>query len=305
MVIMVVVMSRGPHLAVWPLTCCLCCQVVALVMDGESDPSPAVAEEAGERVEPMEATPSPQPHTTPASVEAGGEAVSMETEDGATEDNEDDDVVLVGEEASQPTAAATTPQDTPSADSQEPPAAASAAVDMSVSAPPSVTADSPESSNSTAAAPAMAAAEPIVIDDEEDLESKDASLSSPQPPGGSSPSHSSGALSSTEPDSEIRIANVTTLGSGDQKEEPSALAADDVHQEDMNLMITSVTSLQGGAAAVTEVRNTRATVSFRGFPLNLVGFEKNAQFCFICSSLNENTKKTVSLIFKPLLVGLL
>lgn len=239
-------------------------------MDGELDPSPAVAEEAGERVEPMEATPSPQPHTTPASVEAGGEAVSMETEDGATEeggaeDNEDDDVVLVGEEASQPTAVATTPVDTPSADCQEPPAAATAAVDVSTLATPSVTSDSLGSSNSTAAPPpTTAVAEPIVIDDEEDLEPKDASPGSPVPPGGSSPSHSPGALSSTEPDSEIRIASVTTLGSADQKEEPSAMAADadadDVHQEDMNLMITSVTSLQGGAAAVTEVRYMRYVV---------------------------------------------
>lgn len=261
---MMMMVLGGPHLAVWPLTCRLCCQVVALVMDGESDPSPAVAEEAGERVEPMEATPSPQPHTTPASAEAGGEAVSMETEDGATEeggaeDNEDDDVVLVGEEASQP--AATAPQDTPSADCQEAPAAATAAVDMSTSATPSVTSDSLGASHSTAAAPTTTA-EPIVIDDEEDLEPKDALQGSPVPPGGSSPSHSSGALSSTEPDSEIRIASVTTLGSGDQSEEPSALAADtdDVHQEDMNLMITSVTSLQGGAAAVTEVRNSRIPV---------------------------------------------
>lgn len=253
----------GPHLAVWPLTCRLCCQVVALVMDGESDPSPAVAEEAGERVEPMEATPSPQPQTTPASEEAGGEAVSMETEDGATEeggaeDNEDDDVVLVGEEASQPTAAA---QDTPSAGCQELPAAAAAPVDMSTQAMPSLTSDSPGSSNATAAeAPqTAAAAEPIVIDDEEEPEPKDASPCSPAPPGGSSPSRSPGALSSTEPDSEIRIASVTTLGSSDQKEDAVALAvdADDDHQEDMNLMITSVTSLQGGEAAVTEVRHTR------------------------------------------------
>lgn len=242
----------GPHLAVWPLTCRLCRQVVALVMDGESDPSPAVAEEAGERVEPMEATPSPQPQSTPASEEPGGEAVSMETEDGATEDNEDDDVVLVGEEASQP--AATAPQDTPSADCQEPPAA----VDMSAAAMPSLTSDSPGSSN-TVVPQTATVAEPIVIDDEEEPESKDASPCSPAPPGGSSPSRSPGALSSTEPDSEIRIASVTTLGSGGQIENPSAPAADadDVQQEDMNLMITSVTSLQGGAAAVTEVSSTR------------------------------------------------
>lgn len=249
--------------------CCLCCQVVALAMDGESDPNPVVAEEAGERVEPMDATPSPQPQTTPA-LEEAGEAVSMETEDGATkeggtEDNEDDDVVLVGEEAPQPSAT-TISQDTPSTDCQEP-AAAVAAVDMSTAAMPSVTSDSPASSSaSTVGAPskpqtaaaAAAAAEPIVIDDEEDSELKDTSRSSPAHPGGSSASHSPGALSSTEPDSEIRIASVTTLGSSSQKEESTTPSVNtDVHQADMNLMITSVTSLQGGAAAVTVVRTIR------------------------------------------------
>uniref|UniRef100_A0A665V2Q9 Zinc finger, MYM-type 2 n=1 Tax=Echeneis naucrates TaxID=173247 RepID=A0A665V2Q9_ECHNA len=95
--------------------------------------------------------------------------------------------------------------------------------------------------------------EPIVIDDEEDSEQKDTLSSSPAPPGGSSMSHSPGALSSTEPDSEIRIASVTTLGSGSQKGSSAVSAVstsphpvDD--QADMNLMITSVTSLQEGAA---------------------------------------------------------
>uniref|UniRef100_A0A674NWL8 Zinc finger MYM-type containing 2 n=1 Tax=Takifugu rubripes TaxID=31033 RepID=A0A674NWL8_TAKRU len=95
-------------------------------------------------------------------------------------------------------------------------------------------------------------AEPIVIDDEEDPD-KDASLASPAHPGGSSASHSPGALSNTEADSELRIASVTTLG-GTQKESFSASALDalpheDDEQADMNLMITSVTSLQGGGAA--------------------------------------------------------
>lgn len=234
-------------------------------MDGESEPNPAVAEEAGERVEPMDATPSPQ-QTTPPSEEAG-EAVSMVTEDGATkeggtEDN-DDDVVLVGEEAPQPSAT-TLSQDTPSTDCLEP-AAAVATVDMSTAAMPSKTPSSPASSStSTAAAPPKpptTEAEPIVIDDEEDSEQKDASSSSPAHPGGSSESHSPGALSSTEPDSEIRIASVTTLGSSSQKGGSTASVNTpprpvDV-QADMNLMITSVTSLQGGAAAVTVVRITR------------------------------------------------
>lgn len=237
-------------------------------MDGESEPNPAIAEEAGERVEPMDATPSPQRQTTPPSEEAG-EAVSMVTEDeatkeGGTEDNGDDDVVLVGEEDPQPSAT-TLSQDTPSTDCLEP-AAALATVDMSTAAMPTKTPSSPASSStSTVAAPAKpptTAAEPIVIDDEEDSEQKDNSPSSPAHPGGSSASHSPGALSSTEPDSEIRIASVTTLGSSSQKESSAVSAVNspphpvDI-QADMNLMITSVTSLQGGTAAVTAVRITR------------------------------------------------
>uniref|UniRef100_A0A3B4Z321 Zinc finger MYM-type containing 2 n=1 Tax=Stegastes partitus TaxID=144197 RepID=A0A3B4Z321_9TELE len=231
-------------------------------MDGESEPNPVVAEEAGERVEPMDATPSPEHPTTPPSEESG-EAVSMATEDvttkeDGTEDN-DDDVVLVGEEAPQPSAT-TFSQDTPSTDCLEP-AAAVATVDMSTAVMPSKTPSSPASSNaSTVVAPPKpptTVVEPIVIDDEEDSEQKDTSSSSPVPPGGSSASHSPGALSSTEPDSEIRIASVTTLGSSSQKGSSAISEANspphpvDI-QTDMNLMITSVTSLQGGAADVTE-----------------------------------------------------
>ncbi|XP_042281735.1 zinc finger MYM-type protein 2 [Thunnus maccoyii] len=225
-------------------------------MDGESEPNPAVAEEAGERVEPMDATPSPQQQTTPPSEEAG-DAVSMVTEDGTTkeggtEDN-DDDVVLVEENAPQPSAT-TLSQDTPSTDCLEL-AAAVATVDMSTATVPSRIPSPPAfSSTSTVAAPPhppTTVAEPIIIDDEEDSEQKDTS-SSPAPPGGSSAPHSPGALSSTEPDSEIRIASVTTLG------EKGSSAVSTVNalphpvdiQADMNLMITSVTSLQGGAAAV-------------------------------------------------------
>ncbi|KAF3694556.1 Zinc finger MYM-type protein 2 Zinc finger protein 198 [Channa argus] len=231
-------------------------KVVALVMDGESEPNPAVAEEAGERVEPEGATPSPEQQTTPPSDEAG-EPVTMDTEDGATkvggtEDN-DDDVVLVGEEAPQPSAT-TISQDTPSTDCPEPTPAV-AAVEMSTAAMPSKTPSPPASSGASAlAAPPKTpttAAEPIVIDDEEDSEQKDASSSSPQPPGGSSVPHSPGGLSSTEPDSEIRIASVTTLGSSSQKGSSTASAVNTPPHPmqvptDMNLMITSVTSLQGG-----------------------------------------------------------
>uniref|UniRef100_A0A3Q3BMH4 Zinc finger, MYM-type 2 n=1 Tax=Haplochromis burtoni TaxID=8153 RepID=A0A3Q3BMH4_HAPBU len=223
-------------------------------MDGESEPNPVVAEDVGERVEPMDATPSPQQNPTPPSEESS-EAVSMVTEDGATkeggtEDN-DDDVVLVGEEAPQPSAT-TLSQDTPSTDCPEL-AAAVATVDTSTAAK---TPGSPASSNaSTAAAPPKpptTTTEPIVIDDEEDSEQRDTSSSTPVPPEGTSASHSPGALSSTEPDSEIRIASVTTLGSASQKGGSTVNSPPHPEdaQPDMNLMITSVTSLQGGAAAV-------------------------------------------------------
>lgn len=223
-------------------------------MDGNQNS--VVAEEAGEQVEPMDATPSPQPQPALVS-EEDQEAVSMVTEDGApkeggTQDNEDDDdVVLVGEEAPQPSA--TAPQDTVGTDCLEA-AAAVAGVDTPAAPVPSTSPSSPASSS---APKPQTTAEPIVIDDEEEAD-KDASLASPAHPGGSSASHSPGALSSTEPDSEIRIASVTTLGSCTQKEGFSTSAADalpheDDEQADMNLMITSVTSLQGGTAADTAV----------------------------------------------------
>lgn len=239
-------------------------------MDGESEPNPAIAEEAEERVDPMNATPTSEQQATPPSEEAT-EAVSMDTKDGATkegstEDN-DDDVVLVGEEAPQPSAT-TLSQDTPSTDCLEP-AAAEATVELSTAAMPAKTSGPPASSSaSTVATPPKTptTAEPIVIDDEEDSEQKDTSTSSPLPPGGSSAPPSPGVLSSTEPDSEIRIASVTTLGSSSQKGSAPVSAVNspphpvDV-EADMNLMITSVTSLQEAAVADTAVRiNTMAFV---------------------------------------------
>ena len=232
-------------------------------MDGESEPSPVVAEEAGEQVESMNATPSPQQQTTPPTEESG-EAVSMEIGDGApkeadTEDN-DDDVVLVGEETPQPSTTNTS-QDTPSPDCLNP--AAAETVDMYTTEIPSNTPGSPVSSNASVLVasqkPLTTVPEPIVIDDEEDSEQKDTSSSSPVPAGGSSASHSPGALGSTEPDSEIRIASVTTLGSNNEKGSSTHSTVNTPPhpadaQEDMNLMITSVTSLQGRAAAVIAVR---------------------------------------------------
>uniref|UniRef100_A0A3P8ZMU0 TRASH domain-containing protein n=1 Tax=Esox lucius TaxID=8010 RepID=A0A3P8ZMU0_ESOLU len=94
-------------------------------------------------------------------------------------------------------------------------------------------------SNTPSPHPTLSAAptEPIVIDDEEDVGQRGSSSLSTA---GAPPSPDSGGiLSSTEPDSEIKIASVTTLG-------PSAAAAEAETEGDMNLMITSVTSLRGG-----------------------------------------------------------
>nr|XP_057938977.1 zinc finger MYM-type protein 2 [Doryrhamphus excisus] len=201
--------------------------VVALVMDGELEPNPAVAEEAGEPEEHMDATPSPCQQAAPPIVVVA-ESVSMATDEdapkkGCTDD--DDDVVLVDEEAPEPPAS-TSSQDTPMSKDPEPPAATA---DMSAAATPTSSGAS-ESSN-------PATTEPIVIDDEEESEEKQASSPSTAPTGGSSP----GTVSSTDPNSDIRIANVTTLGQRGEKEAGADAQAD--------LMITSVTSLQGGAVA--------------------------------------------------------
>ncbi|XP_068428408.1 zinc finger MYM-type protein 2 isoform X2 [Clinocottus analis] len=217
-------------------------------MDGEPEPIPAEAEEAaGERVEPMDATPSPEPAAAPASEEEAGEAVSMEEEEeeAGEEKGDDDDVVLVGEEDPEPSAAA--------ADLLEP---AETADMVTTTSPPA----SPASSRPSPVAVAVAKppeAEPIIIDDEEEEEEEeeeDASSSSPpHAGGGSSESRSPGALSAAEPDSEIRIASVTGRDGGAASaagSPPDTPPPADV-QEDMTLVITSVTSLQGGAAAVT------------------------------------------------------
>ncbi|XP_054644003.1 zinc finger MYM-type protein 2 isoform X2 [Dunckerocampus dactyliophorus] len=198
-------------------------------MDGELEPNPAVAEGVGEPEEHMDATPSPCQQATPP-IAAAAESVSMATDDdaprkGCTDD--DDDVVLVDEEAPKPPAS-TSSQDTLVSKDPEPPAATA---DMSAAATPTSIGVS-ESSN-------PATTEPIVIDDEEESEEKQASSPLTAPTGGSSP----GTFSTTDPNSDIQIANVTTLGQKeDAKAEPSADAQAD-------LMITSVTSLQGGSVA--------------------------------------------------------
>lgn len=146
------------------------------------------------------------------------------------EDNDDDVVLVEEDEAVAP----------PSQDRTSP----EPAVDPSATATPSQ-APSPSVSSNTTRLPAASPAEPIIIDDEDDSEHKDTSANK-TPPGGSLASHSPAAL--TEPDSEIKIASVTTLGSREHRENSSPQMEEG--QADINLMITSVTSLQEGGTSL-------------------------------------------------------
>ncbi|XP_061697515.1 zinc finger MYM-type protein 2 isoform X2 [Syngnathoides biaculeatus] len=198
-------------------------------MDGELEPNPAVPEEevatagaaaaAGEHVE---AAAAPTVETP--------ESVAVATHDDEPPkkgSGEDDDVVLVEEHAPElpplnecPECPADMETENKSPAQATPPAEVT--LHAEVTPPAAATPDASEPSN-----PASAA-EPIVIDDEEEPEEKQ---------GGSSPAN----LSSMEPHSEIRIANVTTLGKkrgAEGKTSPGDAQAD--------LMITSVTSLQDG-----------------------------------------------------------
>ncbi|XP_077392651.1 zinc finger MYM-type protein 2 isoform X2 [Festucalex cinctus] len=196
-------------------------QVVALAMDGESEPNPAVPEEevatagvaaVGEHVEAAAAptVEAPEPVATATGDDEAPKKVRGE---------DDDDVVLVEEQAPEPQPTskecleAPTGMETEHTSPAEATPAAEEAPPAQVTPPVAATPDTSEPS-----IPASAA-EPIVIDDEEEPEEKR---------GGSSPT----TLSHMEPHSDIRIANVTTLG---QKRDTRA-----------DLMITSVTSLQGG-----------------------------------------------------------
>ncbi|XP_016316342.1 zinc finger MYM-type protein 2-like [Sinocyclocheilus anshuiensis] len=164
----------------------------------------------------------------------------------ASEDN-DDDVVLVEE----PPAHSQPPSPTPA----ETLAAAKDCAESATTATASSKAPSPPASAATtstaASTTAKSQSEPIVIDDEEDSELKGAASSSLPPP------EAEDALSSTEPDSEIKITSVTTLGTDSSAvamatstATPLALCA----QEDINLMITNVTSLKGeGGPAATRL----------------------------------------------------
>ncbi|KAG9330406.1 hypothetical protein JZ751_025527 [Albula glossodonta] len=230
------------------------------------EPGPSGEEGAGpvEETAPMDTIATPTEKATPADDDMPKEGSNPDpgpapvTSDPpkSGEDDDDDDVVLVDpppqtnasprdtsspkptdcpEQEAMATAAEATPTLTPSAtESATPP-------------PPSL---SPPPPSSPAPAPTAARppGEPIVIDDEEDsTERKDSSSSSTVAP----------ALSSTEPDSEIKIASVTTLGGASSDPAPKDAIGMATREElvgapppdgDMNLRITSVTSLQRGGA---------------------------------------------------------
>uniref|UniRef100_A0A672SG13 Zinc finger MYM-type containing 2 n=1 Tax=Sinocyclocheilus grahami TaxID=75366 RepID=A0A672SG13_SINGR len=159
----------------------------------------------------------------------------------ASEDN-DDDVVLVEEPLAHSQGRDQPPSPTPA----ETLAAAKDYAESATTATASSKVPSPPTSAATTGTKSQS--EPIVIDDEEDSELKGAASSSLPPP------EAEDALSSTEPDSEIKITSVTTLGTDSSAvamatstATPLALCA----QEDINLMITNVTSLkgEGGPAA--------------------------------------------------------
>lgn len=165
----------------------------------------------------------------------------------ASEDN-DDDVVLVEEPPVQSQGRVQPPSPTP----VDTPAAANDCAESATTATASSKTPSPPSSaattGTTASTTAKSQSEPIVIDDEEDSELKGAASSCLPPP------ESKDALSSTEPDSEIKIASVTTLGMDSSAvalatstATPLAVCA----QEDINLMITNVTSLKGEGGPAT------------------------------------------------------
>ncbi|XP_063069778.1 zinc finger MYM-type protein 2 isoform X2 [Engraulis encrasicolus] len=222
--------------------------------------------------------------TTETAVAATGVGVDPKATAPPRSSTEDDDVVLVEEErnpalsgdkdsggggvaaATKASTDCTEPVGTATADSttaaaNATTASSSSSSSSSTNASPAAASDADATASSVASAPgAKPPSEPIVIDDEEEAEHRGAGSSSSS----SSSSRQPATLASTEPDSEIKIASVTTLGGAESSsssssasvsEGASAVAAATASvvsplapsaQGDMNLMITSVTSLQGG-----------------------------------------------------------
>lgn len=204
-------------------------------MDGELEPKTDVEEGLNTGDEPMETTPS-----TELCSDGQCQGTDVMTTD-VSKAPEDDDVVLVegpqfkeGEKAESPS---TTPAPAETTDGAEPATTATASSNT----------PSPPSSTAAATMAPKSQTEPIVIDDEEDSEQRDSSSSS------LASSQTREALSSTEPDSEIKIASVTTLGGTCSSEVAMSTSAETStapsDEESINLKITSVTSLKGNEEA--------------------------------------------------------
>ncbi|XP_071211103.1 zinc finger MYM-type protein 2-like [Salvelinus alpinus] len=220
------------------------------MMDGELEPKPGVVEGSttpAPEEEPMDTdtTRSSEKTTPPTGSQA---PVTTVTEEPSwVPENNDDDVVLV-EEAPSPSGKQ------PPTPSATPPSHAGTPADYTEPRPSETETTATVNTTTAAAAaplkknspPATSApsTEPIVIDDEEDPGHRGSSLLATA--GGPSSSYSGGILSSTEPDSEIKIGNVTTLGPSAVATAATAAESVAEPERDMNLMITSVTSLQGG-----------------------------------------------------------
>lgn len=244
-------------------------------MDGDLEPSADVkggdpaADKQSEEEEPMETTPT-QAKDVPTAAshehDSGAAATATPPPQPRPPEDNDDDVVLVEERNPAPSAQQAAPSPAPSGgdtttattatnatDCTEPAATATAdtASSMASSSPAAADAAAATASAATATPAAPSAAfskpqsEPIVIDDEEEVDKSSASSSSRN-------ASLVTPLSSTEPDSEIRIASVTTLDALSARPEGSAVSTGasttetvDCPQGGLNLMITSVTSLQG------------------------------------------------------------
>lgn len=211
-------------------------------MDGESEAKPQVEEEnTAPDKEPMDTDTTHSEQTTPPTRTQGPVTKAIEEPSRVIENNDDDDVVLVEEALSPSFQAASTPTDC-----TEPHPSETETTAMINTTTPTAPAKIPSPPATYSAAPT----EPIVIDDEEDPGHR--GFSSQATAGGPS-SDSEGILSSTEPDSEIKIASVTTLG---PSVATAATAAEPMAEGDMNLVITSVTSLQGGVENGLQISST-------------------------------------------------
>ncbi|XP_035378726.1 zinc finger MYM-type protein 2 isoform X2 [Electrophorus electricus] len=224
--------------------------VVTSAMDGDLEQR-ADVEEAKTEEGSVETTPSTDLSSD--GQHQGGTGAMTTDLPKALEDNDDDVVLVEGPPAPSQGGAPLQPAPSSTSAPVEAPPAAKTTDCVESDTAATVPCKAPAPPSSTAAAAAVTTApktqsEPIVIDDEEDSEQRASS-----PPSSSSPvpGPERSALSSTEPDSEIKIASVTTLGGACPSEVALSTAVEPRASEGMSLKITSVTSLKadGGAAA--------------------------------------------------------